>query len=134
MDTLISIGVGAAFLWSLYALFFGDAGMAGMKMSFSCWDIGQLLPEHLSGGGVRGHLFSSCSGGTWRRGRRPSQARHFAPASMGAKDAAVLRDGSEVRVAVGDLVVGDRFVVRPGEKIATDGRVVEVPRPSTRAC
>ena len=126
MDTLISIGVGAAFLWSLYALFFGDAGMAGMKMSFSLLghpdDSSQSIYLEVASAVT---VFILLGRYLEARAKTKSGAALRALASMGAKDAAVLRDGSEVRVAVGDLVVGDRFVVRPGEKIATDGRVVE---------
>ena len=126
MDTLISVGVLAAFGWSLYALFFGDAGMPGMRMTF------RLLPEPGSGADeiylevaaavtvfiLAGRYFEA-------RAKKQSGAALRALLDMGAKDVAVLRDGREQRVPVDQLAVGDQFVVRPGEKIATDGEVVE---------
>jgi Cu+-exporting ATPase len=126
MDTLISVGVLAAFGWSLYALFFGDAGMSGMRMTF------QLLPEPGSGADeiylevaaavtvfiLAGRYFEA-------RAKKQSGAALRALVDMGAKDVAVLRDGREQRVPVDQLLVGDQFVVRPGEKIATDGEVIE---------
>ncbi len=126
MDTLISVGVLAAFGWSLYALFFGDAGMAGMRMTF------RLLPEPGAGADeiylevaaavtvfiLAGRYFEA-------RAKKQSGAALRALMDMGAKDVAVLRDGHEQRVPVDQLVVGDQFVVRPGEKIATDGQVVD---------
>jgi P-type Cu+ transporter len=123
MDTLISVGVTAAFAWSLYALFFTDAGMPGMRMSFT------LLAEHA---GTAGIYLDAAAGVTVLillgryievRAKRRSGAALRALASLGAKDAAVLRDGREIRVPVDQLAIGDLFVVRPGEKIATDGVV-----------
>jgi len=126
MDTLISVGVSAAYLWSLWALFVGDAGMAGMRMSFS------LLPE--AGVGAN-HIYLEVASAltvfilTGRyfeaRAKKRSGAALRALLDMGAKDVAVLRDGIESRVPTDRLVVGDVFVVRPGEKLATDGVVVE---------
>ncbi len=126
MDTLISVGVSAAYLWSLWALFVGDAGMAGMRMSFS------LLPE--AGVGAN-HIYLEVASAltvfilTGRyfeaRAKKRSGAALRALLDMGAKDVAVLRDGIETRVPTDRLVVGDVFVVRPGEKLATDGVVVE---------
>ncbi|HET8604402.1 MAG TPA: cation transporter, partial [Marmoricola sp.] len=128
MDTLISVGVAAAYLWSLWALFFTDAGMPGMRMSFS------LLPGS-SGDGAHLYLEVASAVTTFilagryfeARAKRRSGAALRALLDMGAKDVAVLRDGptgqTEVRVPVGQLTVGDTFVVRPGEKIATDGMV-----------
>ena len=126
MDTLISVGVLAAFGWSLYALFFGDAGMPGMRMTF------RLLPEPGSGAAeiylevaaavtvfiLAGRYFEA-------RAKKQSGAALQALMDMGAKDVAVLRDGREQRVPVDQLAVGDHFVVRPGEKIATDGEVID---------
>jgi Cu+-exporting ATPase len=126
MDTLVSVGVLAAFGWSLYALFIGDAGMAGMRMPFA-----------VTAGHVAGHdeiYLEAASGVTVfllagryfeARARRRSGAALKALLSLGAKDVAVVRDGDEVRVPVDELRVGDLFVVRPGEKIATDGIVTE---------
>jgi P-type Cu+ transporter len=125
MDTLVSLGVAAAFGWSLYALFLGDAGEQGMEMPFT------LVPSR--GTGADEIYLEVASGVTLfllvgryleARARRRSGAALRALLSMGAKDVAVLRDGTEVRVPVTDLVVGAEFVVRPGEKVATDGEVV----------
>ena len=123
MDTLISVGVLAAFGWSLYSLFFGDAGEPGMTMSFRP-DAGQ--------GGADEIYLEVASGVTVfvltgryleARAKRSSGAALRALLNLGAKDVAVLRDGRESRQPVDQLVVGDRFVVRPGEKIAADGVV-----------
>lgn len=124
MDTLISVGVAAAFLWSLYALFFGTAGQAGMRMSFA-WLAGSSAPDAT--------YFDVASGVTAlvllgrylesRAKRRSGEALH-ALLSLGAKDVAILRSGAEVRIPAGELAAGEEFVVRPGEKIAADGVVV----------
>jgi Cu+-exporting ATPase len=125
MDTLISLGTLSAWLWSLYALFLGDAGMTGMTMTFD------LLPE--SGGGAD-HIYLEVAAvvttfllaGRYleERAKRRAGAALEALLELGAKDVAVLAaDGAERRVAIDQLAVGDRFVVRPGEKVATDGVV-----------
>jgi Cu+-exporting ATPase len=126
MDTLISVGVLAAFGWSLYALFFGDAGELGMKHPFT------LTIERGAGGEtlyleVAAAVVTLILTGRYfeARAKRRSGAALRALLELGAKDAAVLRDGGEMRVPIEQLVVGDRFVVRPGEKIATDGVVEE---------
>ena len=123
MDTLISLGVIAAFGWSLYALFFGQAGMAGMHDTFALLargsGTGSIYLEVASGvtaAILAGRYFEA-------RAKRRSGAALRALLDLGAKDVAVLRDGTEIRVPIGQLRVGDRFVVRPGEKIATDGVV-----------
>jgi P-type Cu+ transporter len=126
MDTLISIGVGAAFLWSLYALFLGTAGIPGMRHGF------ELTIERTAGGE---NLYLEVAAGVTTfilagryfeaRAKRRAGAALRALLELGAKDVGVLRDGVEQRVPTGQLKVGDRFVVRPGEKIATDGVVVE---------
>jgi P-type Cu+ transporter len=125
MDTLISLGILAAFGWSLYALFIGDAGMPGMRMDFT-FDVArdsgssEIYLEVASGVTVlllTGRYLEA-------RAKRRSGAALKALLAMGAKDVARLRDGVEQRVPVGELEVGDQFVVRPGEKIATDGVVV----------
>jgi Cu+-exporting ATPase len=125
MDTLISVGTLAAWLWSLYALFLGDAGMNSMRMAF------KLIPS--SGGGadeiyletaaivttfiLAGRYFEA-------RAKRRAGAALKALLELGAKDVSVLdADGTERRVAIEHLAPGDRFVVRPGEKVATDGIV-----------
>lgn len=130
MDTLISVGVGAAYLWSLWALFFTDAGMAGVRMPF------ELLPSRAGGDEASLYLEVASAVTTFivagryfeARAKRTSGAALRALLDMGAKDVAVLRDGpsgqTEARMPVSQLAVGDLFVVRPGEKIATDGTVV----------
>ena len=125
MDTLVSLGIAAAFGWSAYALFRGDAGVPGMKMPFS------LVPR--AGGGT-GEIYLEVAAGVTMlilagryfedRAKRRSGAALRTLLSMGAKDVAVLRDGAEVRVPVEQLAVGNEFVVRPGDKVATDGVVV----------
>ena len=124
MDTLISVGVGAAFLWSVWALFFTDAGMPGMKMEFT------LLPNADKGEteiylevAAAVTVFITLGRYLEARAKKSSGAALRALLDMGAKDVAVIRDGHEVRVPVAQLSVGDTFVVRPGEKIATDGVV-----------
>ena len=128
MDTLVSVGVAAAWLWSLYALFLGTAGRPGTRMSFA-WVAQGGLAER---GGAGATYLEVASGVTAlillgryfeARAKRRSGAALRALLSLGAKDVAVLRDGAEVRVPVGQLGVGDEFVVRPGEKIAADGIV-----------
>ncbi|HYQ66917.1 heavy metal translocating P-type ATPase [Actinophytocola sp.] len=126
MDTLISVGTLSALLWSLYALFLGDAGMAGMTHPF------RITIERTDGTGnmylevaAGVTLFILCGRYFEARAKRRSGAALRALLSLGAKDVAVLRDDAEVTVPVGELVVGDRFVVRPGEKVATDGVIEE---------
>jgi Cu+-exporting ATPase len=126
MDTLISVGVGAAWLWSLWALFLGGAGMPGMRMSFD------LMPSREGG---PGHIYLEAasvvtvfilSGRYFEaNAKKRSGAALRALLNMGAKDVAVIREGAEVRIPVDQLVVGDIFSVRPGEKVATDGIVTE---------
>ncbi|MGQ0465244.1 MAG: heavy metal translocating P-type ATPase [Sporichthyaceae bacterium] len=125
MDTLISVGVAAAFGWSLWALLFGDAGTPGMTMSFT------LVPERGAGAHeiyleVAAVLTTALLAGRYfeARSRRRSGAALRALLNLGAKDVAVLVDGAEKRISIDDLTVGKEFVVRPGEKIATDGVVV----------
>jgi P-type Cu+ transporter len=126
MDTLISVGTGAAFLWSLWTLFVGDAGMPGMQMDFTfAVDRGAGASEiYLEVAAVvtvfllAGRYFEA-------RAKRRAGAALEALLELGAKDVGVLRDGVETRVPVEQLAVGDLFVVRPGEKVATDGEVVE---------
>ena len=123
MDTLISVGVAAAYLWSLYALFLGSAGQPGLRMGFA-W--------LARGSGADATYLEVASGVTAlvllgryleARAKRRSGAALRALLSLGAKDVAVLRDGREVRVPAGELAAGEEFVVRPGEKIAADGVV-----------
>jgi Cu+-exporting ATPase len=128
MDTLISLGVIAAFGWSVWALFLGDAGMPGMQMDFT------LLPAR---GGAADELYLEVASvvtvfllaGRYfeARAKRQSGAALRALLDLGAKDVAVLRAGASVeqRIPIDQLAVADVFVVRPGEQIATDGIVVE---------
>jgi Cu+-exporting ATPase len=125
MDTLISVGVLAAYGWSLWALFWGGAGEPGMTMRFN------LVPS--SAMHTTPDLYLEVASGVTTlillgrffeaRAKRRSGAALRALLALGAKDVAVLRDGVEARVPIEQLAVGDRFVVRPGEKIATDGVV-----------
>ncbi|MDO8210832.1 cation-translocating P-type ATPase [Conexibacter sp. CPCC 206217] len=126
MDTLVSVGVLAAWLWSLYALFIGEAGMTGMRMTF------QLLPS--SSGDSAEHIYLETAAvvtvfilaGRYfeARAKRRAGAALRALLELGAKDVALLGDdGVERRVPIEQLAPGDRFVVRPGEKVATDGVV-----------
>ncbi|MFP5220203.1 MAG: heavy metal translocating P-type ATPase [Actinomycetes bacterium] len=126
MDTLVSVGTLAAYLWSVWALFFGDAGMPGMTMAFSLdvergagaseiyLEVAAVVTVFL----LAGRYFEA-------RAKRRAGAALQALLELGAKGVAVMRDGAEVRVPVEQLAVGDLFVVRPGEKLATDGEVVE---------
>jgi Cu+-exporting ATPase len=129
MDTLVSIGTLAAFGWSLYALFLGTAGEPGMTHPF------ELTVERSDGAG---NIYLEAAAGVTTfilagryfeaRSKRRAGAALRALLELGAKHVAVLRDGpdgtrSEVRIPTEQLVVGDQFVVRPGEKIATDGVV-----------
>ncbi|WP_256103516.1 cation-translocating P-type ATPase [Streptomyces sp. ODS05-4] len=127
MDTLISVGVSAAFLWSLWALFLGHAGMPGMTHSFSLT---------VSRGGGAGNIYLEVAAGVTTfilagryfeaRSKRRAGAALRALLELGAKDVTLLgADGRETTVPAGRLAPGDRFVVRPGEKIATDGTVLE---------
>ncbi|WP_410649192.1 heavy metal translocating P-type ATPase [Amycolatopsis sp. cmx-4-54] len=124
MDTLISLGVVAATLWSLYALLFGTAGVPGMRHGF------ELTMQRGSGAGnvyleVAAGVTTFLLAGRYfeARSKRRSGAALRALLELGAKDVALLKDGAESRVPIGTLKTGDEFVVRPGEKIATDGVV-----------
>ena len=126
MDTLISMGTGAALSWSLYALFFGTAGEPGMTHPFE-------LTTARSDGAANIYLEVGAGVVTFillgryfeARSKRRAGAALQALLQLGAKEVSVLRNGYEKRMSIDDLVVGDRFVVRPGEKIATDGTIVE---------
>jgi Cu+-exporting ATPase len=126
MDTLISVGVLAAFGWSLWALFIGEAGDPGMTMSFTL-DVERGAGTHDIYLEVASAVTVFILAGRWfeARAKRRSGAALRALLELGAKDVAVLRDDGEVRIPIDQLVVGDRFVVRPGEKVATDGIVEE---------
>ncbi len=125
MDTLISMGTSAAFLWSLYALFLGTAGVPGMTHPFEL----TVAPSDGAaniylevGAGVT--MFILAGRYFEKRSKRQAGAALRALLELGAKEVSVLRGGAEVKIAVEDLTVGDEFIVRPGEKIATDGVVV----------
>ncbi|MFD5545579.1 heavy metal translocating P-type ATPase [Streptomyces goshikiensis] len=126
MDTLVSVGTLAAFAWSLWALFFGNAGMPGMRHGFdftiSRTDGSSAIYLEVAAGVVSFILLGRY---LEARSKRKAGAALKALLELGAKDVTVLRDGREVRIPVARLAAGDRFVVRPGEKIATDGTVVE---------
>ncbi|OBH77051.1 copper-translocating P-type ATPase [Mycobacterium scrofulaceum] len=125
MDTLVSVGTLSAFLWSLYALFLGTAGVPGMHDRFE-------LSVRPSDGA--GNIYLEVAAGVTlfvlagryfeKRSKRTAGAALRALLELGAKDVAVLRDGAETRIPVDRLTVGDQFVVRPGEKVATDGVVI----------
>ncbi|MEO7349960.1 MAG: heavy metal translocating P-type ATPase [Terrimesophilobacter sp.] len=126
MDTLVSVGVLAALGWSLYALFFGDAGMPGMTMSFHfITEPGSGASEIYLEVAAAVTVFLLTGRYLEARAKRASGAALRALLELGAKEAVKLEGGNEIRVPIGDLKVGDRFVVRPGEKIATDGLIVE---------
>ncbi|WP_405480295.1 heavy metal translocating P-type ATPase [Streptomyces sp. NBC_00009] len=127
MDTLISVGTSAAFLWSVWALFFGTAGMPGMTHAF------ELTIARSDGGG---NIYLEAAAGVTAfilagryfeaRSKRKAGAALKALLELGAKNVTLVREGGrEETVPVSELKVGDRFLVRPGEKIATDGAVVE---------
>ncbi|HEU5008780.1 MAG TPA: heavy metal translocating P-type ATPase [Jatrophihabitantaceae bacterium] len=126
MDTLVSLGTLAAYGWSLYALIFGTAGMRGMRMHFD------VIASRSDGAGdiyleVASVVIVFLIAGRFleARAKRRSGAALAALLEMGAKDVTVLRDGTESRVPIEQLRVDDVFVVRPGEKIATDGVVLD---------
>ncbi|WP_328711549.1 heavy metal translocating P-type ATPase [Nocardia salmonicida] len=126
MDTLVSMGTLAAFGWSLYALFWGTAGTPGMKHPF------ELTIARMDG---TGSIYLEAAAGVTTfilagryfeaRSKRRAGAALRALLELGAKDVAVLRGGVETRIPVEQLAVGDEFIVRPGEKIATDGVITE---------
>jgi Cu+-exporting ATPase len=126
MDTLISMGVLAAFAWSLYALLFGTAGVPGMthpfELTISASDGAANIYLEVAAGVttfiLAGRYFEA-------RSKRRAGAALRALLELGAKDVAVVRGGTQVRIPIEQLAVGDRFVVRPGEKVATDGVVDE---------
>ena len=126
MDTLVSVGTLAAFGWSLYALFLGTAGLPGMTHPFEF----SIAP----GDGADNIYLEVAAGVTTfvlagryfeKRSKRQAGAALRAMLELGAKDVVVVRDDVETRIPVAELVIGDVFVVRPGEKIATDGVIVD---------
>lgn len=126
MDTLVSVGVTAAFAWSLVALFLGTAGEPGMVHGFELTvapsDGASNLYLEVAAGVT---MFVLLGRYLEKRSKRAAGAALRALLELGAKEVAVRRDGVETRIPVEQLAVGDEFVVRPGEKIATDGVVVE---------
>ena len=126
MDTLVSVGALAAFGWSLFALFFGTAGETGMTHPFAFTiersdGLGNIYLEAAAGVTsfiLAGRYFEA------RSKRRAGAALH-ALLELGAKEATVVRDGVETQIPADTLQVDDVFVVRPGEKVATDGVVLE---------
>ena len=125
MDTLVSLGTLSALLWSLYALFLGTAGTPGMTHPF------ELTVEPTDGAA---NIYLEVAAGVTmfllagryfeKRSKRQAGAALRALLQLGAKDVAVMRDGAEVRIPTSELAEGDEFVVRPGEKIATDGVIL----------
>ncbi|WP_405945238.1 heavy metal translocating P-type ATPase [Streptomyces sp. NBC_01020] len=126
MDSLVSLGVLASFSWSVYALLFGGAGRVGMRMPFT------LVPSAADGAA---HLYLEAAVGVplfvlvgrflEARARRGTGAALRSLARLGVKDVAVREGRSERLVPIEQLAVGDTFLVRPGERVATDGVVVE---------
>ncbi|WP_412873507.1 heavy metal translocating P-type ATPase [Curtobacterium poinsettiae] len=123
MDTLVSVGVLAAFGWSLYALFLGDAGTTGMHMTFSWFATDPEAADLYLEVATAVTVFILAGRYMEARAKTQSGAALRALLELGAKDAAVLRDGAEHRVSTSSLVVGDVVVVRPGERIPSDGLV-----------
>jgi P-type Cu+ transporter len=125
MDSLVSLGTLAAFLWSVYALFLGTAGQPGMQHDFELTVGRDGAPCHVYFEVAAGVTLFVLAGRYFeKRSKRTAGAAVRALLTLGAKDVAVLRDGVETRVAIEHLAVGDEFVVRPGERIATDGVVI----------
>ncbi|MFC9588410.1 heavy metal translocating P-type ATPase [Streptomyces sp. NPDC056944] len=126
MDTLVSVGTLAAYGWSLWALFLGDAGMPGMRHGFDLTadraHASSSIYLEVAAGVVTFILLGRY---LEARAKRKAGAALRSLMELGAKDVAVLSEGREVRIPVTDLRTGDLFVVRPGEKIATDGTVAE---------
>ncbi|MFJ6577981.1 heavy metal translocating P-type ATPase [Streptomyces sp. NPDC091368] len=126
MDTLVSVGTLAAYGWSLWALFLGDAGTPGMRHGFDLTadraHASSSIYLEVAAGVVTFLLLGRF---LEARAKRKAGAALRSLMELGAKDVAVLRDGRETRIPVTDLRAGDLFVVRPGEKIATDGTVTE---------
>ncbi|HHV21624.1 MAG TPA: cadmium-translocating P-type ATPase [Propionibacterium sp.] len=125
MDTLISMGSLAAYFWSLFAMIFGHAGEIGMKHEFTFSlarsdGFGNIYFEAAAAiitFILTGRYFEAKS-------RRSAGEAVRSLLTLGASDVAVVRDGVEIRIPIDQLRVGEEFVVRPGEKIATDGEVV----------
>jgi P-type Cu+ transporter len=125
MDTLVSLGIAASFLWSCYALLFGGAGTVGMRMPFEL-SFGPVA-VHMLYLDVAAGVTVSMLTGRYLEARAKDRAGSVLAslARLSAKTVCVLRDGAEHRIGADELVPGDQFVVRPGEKIATDGTVLD---------
>lgn len=126
MDTLITVGTSAAYLWSLYALFFGHAGEPGMRHGWSILNhagdpMGDIYFEVAAG------VVTFVLAGRYFEKRSKQRAGDAIRAltDMGAKQVTVLRDGGETLLPIEQLQIGDHFLARPGEKIATDGRILD---------
>ena len=125
MDTLITMGTSAAYFWSLYVMIFGNAGEPGMRMHMEFFS-NDVQMDHIyleSVGMVITFLLLGRYFEVKAKGQSSEALRTLL--NMGAKDASLLVDGSETRIPISQLAIGDVFVVRPGEKIATDGKVIE---------
>lgn len=125
MDTLITMGTSAAYFWSLYVMIFGNAGEPGMRMHMEFFSNDAQM-DHIyleSVGMVITFLLLGRYFEVKAKGQSSEALRTLL--NMGAKDASLLVDGSETRIPISQLAIGDVFVVRPGEKIATDGKVIE---------
>jgi len=126
MDTLISVGVGAALGWSLYALFFGGAGMPGMTMTLELFgQPGEGSHEIYLEVAAAVTTFMLLGRYLEHRAKRDAGAALRALMESGAKEATVLRDGVEKLLPLAMVTQGDVMVVRPGERIPTDGEIVE---------
>jgi Cu+-exporting ATPase len=127
MDTLVSTGTLAAFGWSLWALFGGDAGMEGMRDEGFSFTVSREQGSSAIYLEVAAGVVALILLGRYleARSKRRAGAALRSLMELGAKDVSVVRDGREVRVPVAALAVGEHFVVRPGETVATDGTVVE---------
>lgn len=125
MDTLVSLGTLAAFLWSIYALFLGAADQPGMQHDFELTVGRDGAPCHVYFEVAAGVTLFVLAGRYFeKRSKRAAGSALRELLTLGAKDVAVLRGGAETRIPIEHLAVGDEFVVRPGERIATDGIVV----------
>ena len=111
MDTLVSIGTLAAYLWSAFVVITGSTGHGHGHVYF---EVAAAVTVFLLAGRVAEAKAKRSAGSALR-----------ALLSLGAKEATVVRDGTEVRIPAGELAVGDVIVVRPGERVATDGTVIE---------
>lgn len=124
MDTLVSVGVAAAYLWSVWAVLFGGAGAIGMRMGFQ-WFTPHGAPEPYFEAAAAVTVFLLAGRYFESRAKVRSGAALRSLLALGASTAQLLRTGIETTVPVSALVVGDRFVVRPGERVATDGVVID---------